>query len=327
MPTDLQAAVVIIYPRLNIHYGGGLPHFVMMHLIATNLIIWVRSLMVSTFHEFHDELSGRNHTAGTADLAEDLLTIVSESGSHYDKLHCVTDFQDDLKIKHILIKSSGLIMAFIVEFSVMGCIFFYNTWNHVHTMTQLEIRQYIDSVSDDAPKKRVHKRHNLCAPLARANWSNSTCGMVTGSICLLVTILELIIFVVAAQNNEDDSNNETLEIIGKVVNTLINFLAICSCFVGLIRIQGLMDKDKPSLERDSYDGERFLLNCGVFFIFLYNCLTTAVGAQGKHDNLANDDKRLIHVFQGILETMAAAIQTLFIHQLSIKVCIIIGVLT
>ena len=77
----------------------------------------------------------------------------------------------------------------------------------------------------------------------------------------------------------------------------------------------------------SYDGERFLLNCGVFFIFLYNCLTTAVGAQGKHDNLANDDKRLIHVFQGILETMAAAIQTLFIHQLSIKVCIIIGVLT
>ena len=100
--------MVITYPRLNIHYGGGLPHFVMMHLIATNLIIWVRSLMVSTFHEFHDELSGRNHTAGTADLAEDVLTIVSESGSHYDKLHCVTDFKDDLKIKHILIKTRFL---------------------------------------------------------------------------------------------------------------------------------------------------------------------------------------------------------------------------
>ena len=259
------------------------------------------------------------------------MNVPSDIGSQFDKLHCATNFTDEYHIKDALTAVSGFITAFIVEFSVMGCLFFYHTWSHIHTMSVQETAAYVQSVSveEEAKKKhrRVAKRHNLCAPLARANWSNSTCGMVTGSICLLVTILELIIFVVAAQNNEDDSNNETLEIIGKVVNTLINFLAICSCFVGLIRIQGLMDKDKPSLERDSYDGERFLLNCGVFFIFLYNCLTTAVGAQGKHDNLANDDKRLIHVFQGILETMAAAIQTLFIHQLSIKVCIIIGVLT
>ena len=60
------------------------------------------------------------------------------------------------------------------------------------------------------------KRHNLCAPLARANWSNSTCGMVTGSICLLVTVLVLIIFTTA----DTKEAGRDLEYGGKVLLTL-----------------------------------------------------------------------------------------------------------
>merc|ERR1719410_432632 len=106
-------------------------------------------------------------------------------------------------------------------------------------MSVQETAIHIQRVSEeeDAKKKhrRVVKRHNLCAPLARANWSNSTCGMATGSICLLVTVLVLIIFTTA----DTKEAGRDLEYGGKVLLTLISFLAICSCFVGYIRIQSL----------------------------------------------------------------------------------------
>ena len=40
---------------------------------------------------------------------------------------------------------------------------------------------------------------------------------------------------------------------------------------------------------------------------------------GVQDTKLCDGFRLVSVFQGVLEVVAAAIQTLFIHQLSIKV--------
>ena len=148
------------------------------------------------------------------------MNVPSDIGSQFDKLHCATNFTDEYHIKDALTAVSGFITAFIVEFSVMGCLFFYHTWSHIHTMSVQETAAYVQSVSveEEAKKKhrRVVKRHNLCAPLARANWSNSTCGMVTGSICLLVTVLVLIIFTTA----DTKEAGRDLEYGGKVLLTL-----------------------------------------------------------------------------------------------------------
>ena len=54
----------------------------------------------------------------------------------------------------------------------------------------------------------------------------------------------------------------------------------------------------------------------LYCTVLYSCLTVCVGVQ---DTKLGDGLRLVSVFQGVLEVVAAAIQTLFIHQLSIKV--------
>ena len=82
------------------------------------------------------------------------------------------------------------------------------------------------SVEEEAKKKnrRVAKRHNLCAPLARANWSNSTCGMATGSICLLVTVLVLVIFTTA----DTKEAGRDLEYGGKVLLTLYCTVLYCT---------------------------------------------------------------------------------------------------
>ena len=156
------------------------------------------------------------------------MNVPSDIGSQFDKLHCATNFTDEYHIKDALTAVSGFITAFIVEFSVMGCIFFYHTWSHIHTMSVQETAAYVQSVSveEEAKKKnrRVAKRHNLCAPLARANWSNSTCGMATGSICLLVTVLVLIIFTTA----DTKEAGRDLEYGGKVLLTLYCTVLYCT---------------------------------------------------------------------------------------------------
>ena len=44
---------IILYPRLNIHLGCGLPHLGLMHLLATNLIVWMRTVIKESVHEYH----------------------------------------------------------------------------------------------------------------------------------------------------------------------------------------------------------------------------------------------------------------------------------
>ena len=43
----------------------------MSHLIATNLIVWVRTLIVSSYHEFHEALESNNETADLAAQFQD----------------------------------------------------------------------------------------------------------------------------------------------------------------------------------------------------------------------------------------------------------------
>ena len=92
------------------------------------------------------------------------MNVPSDIGSQFDKLHCATNFTDEYHIKDALTAVSGFITAFIVEFSVMGCIFFYHTWSHIHTMSVQETAAYVQSVSvedrdsnEGYPKVRNHR--------------------------------------------------------------------------------------------------------------------------------------------------------------------------
>ena len=40
------------YPRLNLDTGLGGPHFGLMHLVATNLILWVRTVIKESMLEY-----------------------------------------------------------------------------------------------------------------------------------------------------------------------------------------------------------------------------------------------------------------------------------
>ena len=47
----LQTYLVFVYPRLNIDINKAVDRFGLMHLVATNIILWLRTLMKESLHE------------------------------------------------------------------------------------------------------------------------------------------------------------------------------------------------------------------------------------------------------------------------------------
>ena len=43
-----------MYPRLNINLGNGAAHLGLMHIVATNLVIWMRTVIKESFHSYNE---------------------------------------------------------------------------------------------------------------------------------------------------------------------------------------------------------------------------------------------------------------------------------
>ena len=326
----LQTVTIIMYPRLNIQLANGIPHLGLMHVVATNLIIWMRTVIRESFHAFHEATELKLHSPlinftkyDDNSSVEDIQELGirerrsadagghSEHGfdliEHFDMEHCANKYHDDDFVEDILQQSSPFLFCFIIEFSLVGCTVFYNTWHNVHTRREAEA----EAAERRAASRPVVRKPNLCATLAKTNWSHSTMGTVSGCFVLLLTLLDLIVFF--SSTGGGPSQEAVFEYLGKVLNTFINFLGICSAVAGFIQIQNLADKEESATKDNGVD--LFLIDFGVFFIYIYSSLTITVG-------LFNIDPAIpgsVHILNGVVEIIAVTFQTLLIHQLLIKV--------
>ena len=198
----LQTWVVVMLPRLSIKLGKGLPHLGMMHLVATNLVIWLRAVIKESLHEM-----------------EAIHLKTSRASEHQDQSHhnratgldmedCREQYHEDDYVTNVLKASSPFLYAFIIEFSLVGGTFFYNTWNSIHTR---------EDVQPDQARKA--NKTNLCATIAKTNWAQSTAGTMAGVFVLLLTLVDLFIFFTNVRIDEGN----VLEYLGKIFTTSINF--------------------------------------------------------------------------------------------------------
>ena len=71
--------------------------------------------------------------------------------------------------------------------------------------------------------------------------------------------------------------------------------------------------DKSQLSENSVD--LFLLDLGVFFVYIYSTLSVTVGIFSKDQGIPGS----VHICNGVLDITAASLQVLLIHQLLEKV--------
>ena len=282
----LQTWVVVMLPRLNINQATGLPHLGMMHLVATNLVIWLRALVKESLHE--KEALYLNTSGGTDHHYD-------HSQPRLEMAECREKYHADDYVTNVLNASSPFLYAFIIEFSLVGGTFFYNTWNSIHTKE--------DVLPDHTRKK---KKTNLCATIAKTNWDQSSAGTLAGVFVLLLTLVDLVIFFTNIRTDEGN----ILEYLGKIFTTSINFLGLIAAVTAFFKLQRLGERK----HKEDNTVDLFLLNFGMFFVFVYSCFTITVGVFDTKHSIPGS----VLVINGVIEIIAVTAQIILIHQLLLK---------
>ena len=105
-------------------------------------------------------------------------------------------------------------------------------------------------------------------------------------------------------------HNTSIWFVGKILNTSVNFLGFLAALVAFFKIQTLTDKKHP--QENTVD--LFLLDFGVFFVYIYSCITITVGLFNNILSFSNT----VLVVSGITEIIGVTFQTILIHQLLCK---------
>jgi len=289
--TILQMTAIILYPRQNLNQGYGIPHFGLMHLVATNLIIWVRTVIKESILEFHEAIEREEEEdkdQGPADQPHHHVNATEQS--------CIPVAVEDDIIHSVVRASSPILFAFIIEFALIGATVFYNMWHHV--------KHY--NIKNTNREERLEKP-NIKAVMLKTDWSHSLVGAGTGLVIVLLNIVALSVFFGVA--SEDDVTDEYIE---KVTRCITNSYGIIATIVGLVQIQKLVEKVDP--EDSSVDC--FLLNLGGSFTYLYMCFTITVGVFASD---LEDIPGSLHIVNGIIDIVQVTSQTVLINLLLKKV--------
>ena len=245
-----------------------------MHLVATNVVIWIRTVIRESMMEF-EELKEEEG------LEEENMERSEEHGP------C----DGNLFVSELLRASTPILFAFIIEFALIGATVFYNMWHHVQPHKQ----------ADTAYDQHSYKPNIKEFLLKKTDWKNTLYGGIAGISILLLNIISLVVFL---QFSSDESHVD--EYIEKSMRIISNTTGIIAIVMGFRHLQKMTRKEKE----EDIGVDQFLLNLGAAFTFVYMSLSVSVGIfhQGQEDFPAG-----LIIGNGILSVTQIILQLVFIN--------------
>jgi len=300
--TTLQAIMIFTYPRLNIHAHKLLNRFGTMHLVALNIIMWIRTLIKESIEEIIEfESEHRGEEEGLLSLdgssCRSLLVLMEEAERHNEVCN---EFRHDL-LGDAAVAAVPYLYPFMIEFALIGASVALIMSKHIGMP-----KQDIDTVTF-----KQMRRPNPSSFWAKADFSQSTKGVVLGCLVFVAAIVNLSTFF--GLDGHEHSKDHA-ELLSKISNTVMNTVGVIACLVGIERIQRL---DHKILSKDeSFDLDETLLRFGSIFTFLYSTFTIITGSFNGHiEGFPNE----VFILNGVMEILQIILQVIFIHNLKEKV--------
>ena len=261
---------ITFYPRLNLTPQSGVSHFGLMNLVATNVIIWIKTVIKESLLEFN-EIKGETNKTDHHHSHHDHIHIVKRETwnhlSHLVKREIEDDICDDSEhfevIFNILRASTPILFAFIIEFVLIGATVFFNMWANI--TDQHEAEQKVE-LNPRFPNPR--------ALIKKTDWSNSLYGAVAGLIIFTFNMIALGSFFqfLSVESYLD-------EYIEKIMRSFTNSLGIIAAVIGSVQVKKMVSRE----EKEDFGSDLFLLNLGAAFTFVYMGLGISVGTAHSHD--------------------------------------------
>ena len=296
----LQMVAVIICSRVKLARGWGGAHFGCMHLLATNMVIWVWAVYEESKHLMHVADGCKTTTSNaTANASTTELKLNQEH-------HITKRAAEGNPCRKFSSRASEFFFPFIIEYVLIGVTVFLNTWRAIG-----------DPELKD--KKSRTSPHPL-SYLAGLDFSRTRWGAIWGfPIILLSAAVSAGLRI--AQANEDC---EVREIVKKVRSShkkrfhnkfsllqvqysLLDVSGLIAAAIGLWRIYKLPEKRHAH----SHTLDIILLRFGIFFTFLFYIFTSALDVFPNPDVPSHGE----HLINGIIAISYCTLHVLFIEVL------------
>jgi len=282
--TFMQMYYLFMHARMNIQKNKIIAKFGLMHMLATNCCIWIRTLVRESVREI-------------VESEEFARSVSEETKKHYgvhtrhNQTQAEIDECEGLDILGDTIENSSVyLFPFIIEYSMIGGHIIYNMWKNVGR------RPTFKMIGETETKKdREHQR---------MDWSSSAIGLFLGLLALVTLTITLILYF--ALVNQKDFHLIAVLIIN-VSDTVINGLMVIAIIIGFIQIRNL----KFVQSENTHD---MLMIISAFGIFLYASYTIIAGYLG----IKSLEPVLLVIINGIVELVQVNLQLLFIADLKQK---------
>ncbi|XP_075212570.1 proton channel OtopLc-like isoform X4 [Lycorma delicatula] len=322
--TFMQMYFIFMNSRLNIHRFKVIARFGLMHIVATNLCVWIRTLVFESLKEITGYLQKRNETLPTSSIVKNLnreysllvmtkspifwdeigesplapAALVSSNGTSIDPETC-----GRVNIMGNIVQDSApYLFPFIIEYSLIGAAVIYVMWRHIgrnpRYVGEEDLEQRLEVILSRRAVAMAHA-HN-----GRMDCVGASKGLFFGLLLLVGSLICLILFFVLIHHPQLG----LLAIyLADVSHCTLMGLSIIAIIIGFIRVQNL----KFRVEEQS-DLNDILLRVSAFGLFVYAVFSIIAGSL----NARISEPNLLVMITGILSVLQVVLQLLFIADIA-----------
>ncbi|KAL0839425.1 hypothetical protein ABMA28_016149 [Loxostege sticticalis] len=327
--TFMQMYFIFMNSRLNIHRFKVIARFGLMHVVATNICVWIRTLVLESLKEITDyHVRNPLGVPGEGVLGMTNSTEIFESFDNLNPAALIANIDNTTVCGRnpimgtIVTDSAPYLYPFIIEYSLIGAAVIYVMWKH--------IGRYPSVANDEDLERRLEavlsRRAAALAAAQRGNrvdCAGASKGLFCGLLLLVASLICLILFFVLIRHQElkrlsiylADVSHCTLMILS-ILAILIGFIrgrvmkwssSPPSCTEPLRRVQSL--KFRSEEQSDLND---ILLRVSAFGLFVYAVFSVIAGGMGAFTHEPN----LLVMITGCLSVLQVVLQLLFIADVS-----------
>ncbi|XP_035213554.1 proton channel OtopLc-like isoform X4 [Stegodyphus dumicola] len=291
MFTFAQMYFIFANARLNIHKFKVLARFGLMHVVATNICVWIRTVGKETLQEIvkHHLSQERGHPSSL----EELILPFREN---YIKNNSNPCQKQDI-MGSIVSDSSPFLFPFIVEYSLIGAAVLYVMWKNIGKDPVFHGNaEYEDGLS----------RASSVQTLPKMNCAGSSKGLFFGLLILVIATICLIVFFVLIENE----HYSLLAIfLSDVSHSAIMVMTIFTIIVGFFRIKQLkFQADRTDHLRD------ILLTVAAYGLYVYAMFGIIAGTLSPKDYVPN----LLVMVTSCLTIVQVTLQSLFVAEITCR---------
>ena len=226
----VQMYFIFLNQKMNIYKNRFLSRFGLMHMIATNLCVWLNVLILETNHEIVDlHLNSHHDRRDAHQTYQETESHTNQTGflfspTAFDLNHLISQCQRNNNImSNLLAKSGPFLFPCTIEYTLICAAVLFAMWKnipeeHEHykhhkrrkkISRSLALNQVIDAENGENPDSGyvTKSAHHYSVDCANANT-----GLFSGIFVMVLVIISLIVFFVLITSEDERLKKAAIEV-------------------------------------------------------------------------------------------------------------------